>query len=407
MSVALVEDFTDVPNRATQSKPEFSHAMGQFLSDLKARVPQMNAQAMANNDNAQLVLDKLSVSTDLIARAEAANAFKVSLARGTWASLSALVALYDGQSASVFGDAGTHVDPVKGTVANSGIYGWSVAQNAWLWLTDGSSSSTLWDDIPDKPASFTPAAHTHEMGEITGLIAALSGKAATGSIGTSGLTMASARILGRWGAGTGAAQEIQIGTGLSLVDGVLSYSGSTDMVYPAAGFPVSTGAGWGASKPIPSGDLVGTSAAQTLTQKTLAAGTTITAGTISGTTQTGGVIQGGVTTNDTGVTPTSVGYRGTPRTTDTSRTLTAADNGKLISVTGDVTIPSGLPIGFTCLVYRNSASAGTIYAANGLTARLAGTATTANNAAFRTIAARGLCTITIVNTNEAVCSGNI
>jgi len=40
-------------------------------------------------------------------------------------------------------------------------------------------------------------------------------------------------------------------------------------VYPGAGIPVSTGSAWGASKAAPSGDLVGTSDSQTLTNKTI------------------------------------------------------------------------------------------------------------------------------------------
>jgi hypothetical protein len=48
------------------------------------------------------------------------------------------------------------------------------------------------------------------------------GAAASGSITTSGLTQATARILGRTTASTGAIEEIQIGSGLSLSAGELS-----------------------------------------------------------------------------------------------------------------------------------------------------------------------------------------
>jgi hypothetical protein len=48
------------------------------------------------------------------------------------------------------------------------------------------------------------------------------GAAASGSITTSGLTQATARILGRTTASTGAVEEIQIGSGLSLAGGELS-----------------------------------------------------------------------------------------------------------------------------------------------------------------------------------------
>jgi len=57
--------------------------------------------------------------------------------------------------------------------------------------------------------------HTHVVAEVTGA-------AASGSITTSGLTQATARILGRTTASTGAVEEIQIGSGLSLSAGQLS-----------------------------------------------------------------------------------------------------------------------------------------------------------------------------------------
>jgi hypothetical protein len=53
------------------------------------------------------------------------------------------------------------------------------------------------------------------------------GAAASGSITTSGLTQATARILGRTTASTGAVEEIQIGSGLSLSAGELSATGGS------------------------------------------------------------------------------------------------------------------------------------------------------------------------------------
>lgn len=47
-------------------------------------------------------------------------------------------------------------------------------------------------------------------------------KADSGAVGSSGITMATSRILGRTTAGTGAIEEISIGTGLSLSGGTLS-----------------------------------------------------------------------------------------------------------------------------------------------------------------------------------------
>jgi hypothetical protein len=57
--------------------------------------------------------------------------------------------------------------------------------------------------------------HTHTVSDVTGA-------AASGSITTSGLTQATARILGRTSSSTGAVEEIQIGSGLSLSAGELS-----------------------------------------------------------------------------------------------------------------------------------------------------------------------------------------
>jgi hypothetical protein len=62
--------------------------------------------------------------------------------------------------------------------------------------------------------------HTHTVADVTGV-------AASGSITTSGLTQASARILGRTSASTGAVEEITIGSGLSLSAGELSATGGS------------------------------------------------------------------------------------------------------------------------------------------------------------------------------------
>jgi hypothetical protein len=61
--------------------------------------------------------------------------------------------------------------------------------------------------------------HTHVVADVTGA-------AASGSITTSGLTQATARILGRTTASTGAIEEITVGSGLSLSAGELSATGS-------------------------------------------------------------------------------------------------------------------------------------------------------------------------------------
>ena len=51
------------------------------------------------------------------------------------------------------------------------------------------------------------------------------GVAASGAIGSSGITMSTARLLGRTTVGVGAPEELSIGAGLALTDGVLSASG--------------------------------------------------------------------------------------------------------------------------------------------------------------------------------------
>jgi hypothetical protein len=66
---------------------------------------------------------------------------------------------------------------------------------------------------------FAEGNHTHVVADVTGA-------AASGSITTSGLTQATARILGRTSASTGAIEEITIGSGLSLTAGELSATGS-------------------------------------------------------------------------------------------------------------------------------------------------------------------------------------
>jgi len=66
---------------------------------------------------------------------------------------------------------------------------------------------------------------------------ALDGKAATGAIGSSGLTMSTARLLGRATASTGAVEEIMIGSGLSIVNGALTASGSGTVTSVALSVP--------------------------------------------------------------------------------------------------------------------------------------------------------------------------
>jgi hypothetical protein len=89
-------------------------------------------------------------------------------------------------------------------------------------------------------ASSTIPPHIHPKSDVIGLelkisqldakdsalTTAIAGKASTGAVGASGLTMATARLLGRSTALTGAVEEISVGTGLALSGGVLTASGS-------------------------------------------------------------------------------------------------------------------------------------------------------------------------------------
>jgi hypothetical protein len=243
---------------------------------------------------------------------------------------------------------------------------------------------TDWTIVLDVGGGVTWGNITGSISGQTDLNSALSGKAGTGSITSGGITMATARILGRTTASTGAVQEISIGAGLSLAAGSLACT-VTGMTYPGVGIAVSTGSGWDTSKAAPSGTIVGTSDTQTLTAKTLQSSTIRADNTVS---------------DDGTVAVDSPGYRGTPRQTGTARTLLAADDGKLVSLTGNLTLPQSLPIGFTCMFYNNSSGSLSVLITSG-TLRLAGTATTGT----RTVAQRGLATITQVATDEWVIGG--
>ena len=66
---------------------------------------------------------------------------------------------------------------------------------------------------------------TGTLSSQTDLSTALSGKASTGAVTGTGITMSTATILGRSTAGTGAIEEITIGSGLTLSAGTLTASG--------------------------------------------------------------------------------------------------------------------------------------------------------------------------------------
>jgi hypothetical protein len=49
----------------------------------------------------------------------------------------------------------------------------------WLEENSGGGGAVAWGDVTGKPSTFTPSAHTHAEGDVTGLTAALAGKAAS------------------------------------------------------------------------------------------------------------------------------------------------------------------------------------------------------------------------------------
>ncbi len=82
------------------------------------------------------ITSDLQAIVDSVAGYADAVGFQVSLAYKTYAQLAAVTGTA-GQSAAVFNEAGTHVDPVTGaTVSNTGIYGYSVSPAGWQWLSN-------------------------------------------------------------------------------------------------------------------------------------------------------------------------------------------------------------------------------------------------------------------------------
>jgi hypothetical protein len=119
-------------------------------------------------------------------------------------------------------------DITSGTLAHErgGLEADVSAYNGLVKIASGSTSAVtvtsageaLLDDA-DAAAQRT----TLELG--TAAVEAATAFAASGSITTSGLTQATARILGRTSSSTGAVEEITIGSGLSLSAGELSATG--------------------------------------------------------------------------------------------------------------------------------------------------------------------------------------
>jgi hypothetical protein len=107
-----------------------------------------------------------------------------------------------------------------------------------------------------------PQAHWNAEHALTAAANSVLASGATTSV--SEVTLSASNLLGR--GSTGNVAPITLGTGLSISG--TSLANSLPMTYPGAGIPVSSGSAWSTSKTTPSGDIVGTTDTQSLTNKT-------------------------------------------------------------------------------------------------------------------------------------------
>jgi hypothetical protein len=190
------------------------------------------------------------------------------------------------------------------------------------------------------------------------------------------LTLATNKVLGRATAGTGAAEELSVGTALSISGGTLAVT----------------------TVPVANGGTGATTAGAALTALGAAASganTDITA------------LDQDVTITATGtIAADTLGFRGLPQNSQTSSyTLALADAGKHISITtGGVVIPANgsvaFPVGTTIVIFNNSGSSQNISITTD-TLRQAGTA----NTGTRALAQYGLATCVKVASTTWVISG--
>ena len=95
-----------------------------------------------------------------------------------------------------------------------------------LVVQSGATRRTTVDSMLRIGDRVAAASHTHTIANVTGLQGALDGKAAAGSVATSGLTAPAQTLVGRFDAGSGALQIITLGSGLTLdAGGVLIATG--------------------------------------------------------------------------------------------------------------------------------------------------------------------------------------
>lgn len=241
------------------------------------------------------------------------------------------------------------------------------------------------------------------------------GAAASGSVVTSDLTMSSARMLGRTGGGTGAIEEIIIGSGLSLSAGVLT-STVTGTVTSVAGSGGSTGLNFTGGPITGVGTLTlgGTLAvANGGTGAVTAAGARGNLGAAaSGANADITSMQQSTAVEESGViAANSIGFRGLPPSSQgqgATITLALSDASKMVRNTaGGWTIPDNatlaFPEGTTIVLYNNSSGNQNVSIGGTDTLWRAGTSSTGT----RTIAQRGFATVVKVSPTGWVIDGNI
>ena len=176
--------------------------------------------------------------------------------------------------------------------------------------------------------------------------------------------------------GVGIGGNLNVGGTGTTIASITTVTNTTPAVSNGTGaFQVRGGAG--ISGALYAGGVIATSSA-------ISAGTSLTAGT---------------TVND------SLGnVRTIPITTVGNYTLVAADNGKMVSSIGTITVPANvLTAGQNVMIYNSTTAAISITTATGLTMWLAGT----NTEGARTLAARGVANIVCITTQTFVawCTG--